>query len=283
VTLVHSETSTGVLHDVAAFAAALRRVAPDALLLVDAVTSLAAAELRPRAWGLDAVVAGSQKGVMLPPGLGFAWLSERAWARAPDPGGGCRPTRSTCTASGRQQREGDSGVHAADVADRGRRGGLGRCAAGLEARWRDLERRNRAVLAAGARWARRRSPSAQPGGRGAADARRASTPSASCKALARRGVRIAGGQDRLKGSCCGRACWGTSTTTTRWCSPPRWRTPGATSANPVPRRGGRRRPAVRRATGAIAAARGGGLNGAAAARSARQPRATNGPATWRRR
>jgi aspartate aminotransferase-like enzyme len=60
VTVVHSETSTGVLHDVAAIAAAIRSVAPEALVLVDAVTSLAAAELRPRDWGLDAVVSGSQ-------------------------------------------------------------------------------------------------------------------------------------------------------------------------------------------------------------------------------
>ncbi len=85
-TIVHSETSTGVLHDLRAIAAAAREAAPETLILVDAVTSLAAAELRPREWGLDAVIAGSQKGVMLPPGLGFAWLSERAWQRVPEPG-----------------------------------------------------------------------------------------------------------------------------------------------------------------------------------------------------
>lgn len=82
VTMTHSETSTGVLHDVAALARAARRQAPDALLLVDAVTSLAAAELRPREWDLDAIVSGSQKGLMTPPGLGVAWLSERAWNSA---------------------------------------------------------------------------------------------------------------------------------------------------------------------------------------------------------
>ena len=84
VTVTHSETSTGVLHDLEAIAAAVRETAPDALLLVDAVTSLAASEVRPHAWGLDAVIAGSQKGVMLPPGLAFAWLSERAWSRLPE-------------------------------------------------------------------------------------------------------------------------------------------------------------------------------------------------------
>ena len=80
VSLVHSETSTGMLHDVEMLAAVVRRVRPDALIITDAVTSLAAAELRPREWGLDAVVSGSQKGLMTPPGLSFVWLSERAWA-----------------------------------------------------------------------------------------------------------------------------------------------------------------------------------------------------------
>lgn len=79
----HSETSTGVLHDIQALASAARRVNPDILFLVDAVTSLASAELRPREWQLDAVVSGSQKGLLTPPGLGFVWLSERAWAQDP--------------------------------------------------------------------------------------------------------------------------------------------------------------------------------------------------------
>ena len=76
----HSETSTGVLHDVRAYAAVTRET--DALLIVDAVSSLGIAPLEMDAWGIDVVVAGSQKGLMLPPGLGFAALSERAWARA---------------------------------------------------------------------------------------------------------------------------------------------------------------------------------------------------------
>jgi aspartate aminotransferase-like enzyme len=76
----HSESSTGVLHDVRGFAAVTRPT--DAILIVDAVSSLAIANLEMDAWGLDVVVAGSQKGLMLPPGLGFCALSERAWARA---------------------------------------------------------------------------------------------------------------------------------------------------------------------------------------------------------
>jgi aspartate aminotransferase-like enzyme len=64
---------------VRAYAAALRGT--EALLIVDAVSSLGIAPLPMDAWGLDVVVAGSQKGLMLPPGLGFCALSERAWAR----------------------------------------------------------------------------------------------------------------------------------------------------------------------------------------------------------
>lgn len=76
----HSETSTGVLHDVRGYAAAT--AGSDAILIVDAVSSLGITDLPMDAWGVDVVVAGSQKGLMLPPGLGFCALSERAWARA---------------------------------------------------------------------------------------------------------------------------------------------------------------------------------------------------------
>ena len=72
----HSETSTGVLHDVRGYAAVTRGT--DAILVVDAVSSLGIADLPMDAWGVDVVVAGSQKGLMLPPGLGFCALSEKA-------------------------------------------------------------------------------------------------------------------------------------------------------------------------------------------------------------
>jgi aspartate aminotransferase-like enzyme len=74
----HSETSTGVLHDVKAYAAVTAKT--DAILIVDAVSSLGIADLAMDAWGVDLVVSGSQKGLMLPPGLGFCALSEKAWA-----------------------------------------------------------------------------------------------------------------------------------------------------------------------------------------------------------
>jgi aspartate aminotransferase-like enzyme len=75
----HSETSTGVLHDVRGYAAVTRIT--DAILVVDAVSSLGIADLDMDGWGVDVVVAGSQKGLMLPPGLGFCALSEKAWAK----------------------------------------------------------------------------------------------------------------------------------------------------------------------------------------------------------
>jgi len=71
-----SETSTGIVHDVAAIAEVAR--GHDALLVVDAVSGLGAAELRQDDWGIDVVVAGSQKALMCPPGLGFASVSPRA-------------------------------------------------------------------------------------------------------------------------------------------------------------------------------------------------------------
>ena len=79
VLMQHSESSTGVLHDVKGIAAVT--AATDAILVVDAVSSLGIADLQMDAWGVDFVVAGSQKGLMLPPGLSFCALSEKAWGR----------------------------------------------------------------------------------------------------------------------------------------------------------------------------------------------------------
>src|SRR5712692_7917855 len=76
----HSESSTGVLHDVRAYAQVTRGT--EAILIVDAVSSLGIAELPMDAWGVDVVVSASQKGLMLPPGLGLVVLSDKAWAAA---------------------------------------------------------------------------------------------------------------------------------------------------------------------------------------------------------
>jgi aspartate aminotransferase-like enzyme len=75
--ITHSETSTGVLHDLEQIAKTAKAINPKILLLVDAITSLGVAELRFEDWGLDAVISGSQKATGAPPGLAFAFLSPR--------------------------------------------------------------------------------------------------------------------------------------------------------------------------------------------------------------
>ena len=81
VCVVHTETSTGAVTDLAAVRAAIDSVGHPALYVVDAVCSLGTEPLRMRDWGIDVVVAASQKGLMMPPGLSFCGLSERALER----------------------------------------------------------------------------------------------------------------------------------------------------------------------------------------------------------
>jgi alanine-glyoxylate transaminase / serine-glyoxylate transaminase / serine-pyruvate transaminase len=78
--VVHNETSTGVTSRLPEIRRAIDRAGHPALLLVDAVSSLASIELCHDAWGLDVTLAGSQKGLMLPPGLGFTAISRKALA-----------------------------------------------------------------------------------------------------------------------------------------------------------------------------------------------------------
>lgn len=77
VLVTHNESSTGVTNDVKAVAKVVRE--HGALLLVDAVSSLAAIDLQTDAWEVDIVASASQKALMNPPGLGFVSVSERAW------------------------------------------------------------------------------------------------------------------------------------------------------------------------------------------------------------
>ena len=76
-----SETSTGVYHDIKALASIVRKH-EDTLFIVDAISALVAHDLRTDEWGIDVMVGGSQKGVMLPPGIAFVSVSEKAWAKA---------------------------------------------------------------------------------------------------------------------------------------------------------------------------------------------------------
>jgi aspartate aminotransferase-like enzyme len=81
VTVVHNETSTGVLSPIADVARAVREES-DALILVDSVSSLGGARIETDEWGLDVVLAGTQKALALPPGLVLFAMSERAAERA---------------------------------------------------------------------------------------------------------------------------------------------------------------------------------------------------------
>lgn len=80
VTVVHNETSTGVRSRIAEVRAAMDRAAHPALLLVDTISSLASIDFRHDEWGVDVAIGCSQKGLMLPPGLGFNVISEKAIA-----------------------------------------------------------------------------------------------------------------------------------------------------------------------------------------------------------
>jgi aspartate aminotransferase-like enzyme len=74
-----SETSTGVGHDVEAFGRIVGKT--DALLILDGISGLGAMECRVDAWGIDVCVTGSQKALMMPPGLAFVSVGEKAWRK----------------------------------------------------------------------------------------------------------------------------------------------------------------------------------------------------------
>jgi len=82
VLMTQNETSTAVTNPIEALAAAVRAAAPDALILVDAISGLGAVPFETDAWGLDVVVSGSQKAWMVAPGLVFVSVSARAWEAA---------------------------------------------------------------------------------------------------------------------------------------------------------------------------------------------------------
>jgi aspartate aminotransferase-like enzyme len=192
----HSETSTGALHDIEALSSAVHETLPSALILVDCVTSLGAAELRPKEWRLDGVFSGSQKAMMLPPGLAFAWLSERAWASDKN----LNPSFYLDLRKERKnQREGQTAYTPAVNLIYGLEVALDMLLAeGVEKVWTRREKINRAVLegavALGCKqYAERVSPAVAalyvPEGMNAPEV---------VKGFAKRGARIAGGQDDAK-------------------------------------------------------------------------------------
>jgi alanine-glyoxylate transaminase/serine-glyoxylate transaminase/serine-pyruvate transaminase len=80
VMVVHNETSTGCLSDIAAVRKAIDSAGHPALLMVDTISSLGSAPVKHEGWGVDVTVSGSQKGLMLPPGLSFTAVSDKALA-----------------------------------------------------------------------------------------------------------------------------------------------------------------------------------------------------------
>jgi alanine-glyoxylate transaminase/serine-glyoxylate transaminase/serine-pyruvate transaminase len=78
--VVHNETSSGVTSSVSAVRAAMDRAQHPALLLVDVISSLGSIDFRQDEWGVDVAIGGSQKGLLLPPGLGFNAISDKALA-----------------------------------------------------------------------------------------------------------------------------------------------------------------------------------------------------------
>jgi len=75
-----TESSTGARHDIAAIAKLVRAL-PDTLLVVDAITGLGTTHFDVDGWGIDVIIGGSQKALMIPPGLAYGAISERAWQR----------------------------------------------------------------------------------------------------------------------------------------------------------------------------------------------------------
>jgi aspartate aminotransferase-like enzyme len=75
-----TESSTGARHDVKGVAELLKSAKSDALLIVDAITGLGTTHFDVDAWGVDVIIGGSQKAVMIPPGLAYLGVSDRAWA-----------------------------------------------------------------------------------------------------------------------------------------------------------------------------------------------------------
>ncbi|MEK6699535.1 MAG: alanine--glyoxylate aminotransferase family protein [Nitrospirota bacterium] len=75
-----TETSTGVNHDVKTLAGIVKKT--DAIFVADAISALVAHDLRTDEWGIDVMIGGSQKGLMLPPGLAFVSVSDKAWKTA---------------------------------------------------------------------------------------------------------------------------------------------------------------------------------------------------------
>ncbi len=192
----HSETSTGALHDVAAISKAAKEIIPDMFVLVDCVTSLGVCDVDPNTWNIDGMFSGSQKGLMSPPGLAFAWLSERAWASVNN-------LNSYFYMDLRKERAAQQKGQTAYTAAVGLVQSLNVAlemllAEGKEAVWARREHMNQAIIEAAVSmgctpFAERTSPAVA-----ALRAPEAVAAPDIVKAFAKRGMTIAGGQDHAK-------------------------------------------------------------------------------------
>ncbi len=111
VLLVHNETSNGVMSRVAEIRKAMDRAGHPALLMLDTISSLGSADMRMDEWGIDVVIAGSQKGLMLPTGLAFVAVSDKARAAMKSAAAAARLLGLGADA-GRRRGQGQPAVHA---------------------------------------------------------------------------------------------------------------------------------------------------------------------------
>ena len=201
--LTHSETSTGVLNPVAEIAKAAREKNPEILVIVDAVTSLFLSPFALDAMGFDAAVSGSQKGLMLPPGLAFVALGNRALSTLKPRGYYLNLAREL-----ESQRAGEGAYTPAIQLVLAAREVLSVLLPELDAHLEKKARWNRALYAIGERLGL--VPVPAKGGAPASEAFRSPATAAfylpegvSYKALSgaflARGYRVAGGQGPLKG------------------------------------------------------------------------------------
>lgn len=205
--VTHSETSTGVLHDLEGIVREARAVRPDVILIVDAITSLGVSELRPAEWGLDAVISGSQKAVAGPPGLGFLALSPRALGLVGEGEHKVRPYYFDLRRELKSQPNGETASTPAINLIQALNASLEPIvtdidAHGLESWWTEKKIMNDALLAAAlalgcSSFAERVSPACvtivPPSGISGKDL---------VKALLARGARAQGGQDAIKDAIC---------------------------------------------------------------------------------
>ncbi len=201
--LTHSETSTGVLNPLAEIARAAREKNPEILVVADAVTSLFLTPFALDAMGLDAAISGSQKGLMLPPGLAFVALGNRALSTLKPRGYYLNLAREL-----ERQRVGEGAYTPAINLVLAARAVLRVLLPELDAHLEKKAGWNRALYALGERYGLRPVPA--KGGEPAPEAYRSPAtaafylpPGVSYKELAgaflNRGYRIAGGQGPLRG------------------------------------------------------------------------------------